>query len=468
MKKLFILITFLTGIQTQTISLKQFSSQIADVAERTNPAVVTILTEKKVKLGDLHGDVPFDNDFFRFFYPPQNPEKEYHTSALGSGVIVNARKGYIVTNNHVVEDMDEITVRLIDKREYKAEIVGRDPKTDIAVLKIDADDLTDLEFGDSDKLRVGEWVIAVGSPFTVNLSHTVTLGIVSAKGRGNILGRSDFYEDFIQTDAAINPGNSGGALLNLDGELVGINTAIYTGGFDRSNKGVGFAIPSNMVKKVMKDLIEKGRVIRAWIGVQIQPLDNANAKALGLNTRDGALIADVVENSPAEKAGLQTGDVILVFDGKKVHSVDHLRNIVSTSTPNKRYNLKIVRDGREKIVSVRLEEMPGDDVVLASTKHKVIDSSIGIKVKDISRSLLNEYGISGHPKGVIVTDVRPDSPAARVGIRPGDIITRVGTKPVSGAKEFKAMVKKAEKNDVVLLHVKRDDIARYVTIDLDD
>ncbi|MFQ6612197.1 MAG: Do family serine endopeptidase [Fidelibacterota bacterium] len=467
MRYLFVLITFLTGLQSQNIDLKEFSGQIADVAERTNPAVVTILTEKKVKLGDLHQEIPFNNDFFRFFNP-QNPEREFRTNALGSGVIVNSQKGYIVTNNHVVEDMDKVTVRLIDKREFKAEIVGRDPKSDVAILKIKADNLTDLGFGDSDKLRVGEWVIAVGSPFSVNLSHTVTLGIVSAKGRGNILGRSDFYEDFIQTDAAINPGNSGGALLNLDGELVGINTAIYTGGYDRSNKGVGFAIPSNMVKKVMKDLIEKGRVIRAWIGVQIQPLDDSNARALGLQTRDGALIADVVNNSPAEKAGLQTGDVILIFDGKKVHSVDHLRNIVSASTPNKRYDLKIVRDGRERAISVRLEEMPGDDVVLASTKQKIEDSSIGIKVKDISKTLLNEYGISGRPKGVIVINVQPGSPAARVGIRPGDIITRVGTKPVSGSREFKSMVKKAEKNDVVLLHVKRGNVARYVTIDLSE
>ena len=253
----------------------------------------------------------------------------------------------------------------MDKMEYNATIIGRDPKTDIAVLQINAKGLTDLDFGDSDKLRVGEWVIAVGSPFSANLSHTVTAGIVSAKGRGNII-QGDVYEDFIQTDAAINPGNSGGALLNSSGDLIGINTAIFTNGFDRSNKGVGFAIPSNMIKRVMSDLIDHGKVLRSWIGVQIQPIDDTAARALDVKTRSGALVADVVNKGPAEKAGVETGDVIVEFNNLKINSVDHLRNTVSSSKPNRSYDLVVIRDGRKKRLKVILEEMPGDDVVVSS------------------------------------------------------------------------------------------------------
>jgi serine protease Do len=300
---------------------------------------------------------------FRFFFN-QPRQREFKSTALGSGVIVDSRKGYIITNNHVVEDVDEITIRLLDKMEYNARIVGRDPKSDIAVLQIEARGLSDMSFGDSDKLRVGEWVIAVGSPFSANLSHTVTAGIVSAKGRGNIM-QGDVYEDFIQTDAAINPGNSGGALLNSAGDLIGINTAIYTNSFDRSNKGVGFAIPANMVKRVMSDLIDHGKVLRSWIGVQIQSIDETSAQALNLKKRSGALVADVVADGPAEKAGVETGDVIIEFNDVEVNSVDHLRNTVSSSAPNKRYDLIVIRDGRKKTIKVTLEELPGDEVLLS-------------------------------------------------------------------------------------------------------
>ena len=253
MKKVFITIIYLSAIYAQNAFLKQFSDQFADIAEKANPAVVTILTEKKIEVNQSNRNSPQD-DLFRFYFN-QPRQKEYKSSALGSGVIIDSKNGYIITNNHVVEDVDEITVRLLDKSEYEASIIGKDPKSDLAVIQIKAKGLSDLQLGDSDRLRVGEWVIAVGSPFSANLSHTVTAGIVSAKGRGNII-QGDIYEDFIQTDAAINPGNSGGALLNSSGDLIGINTAIYSNSyFDRGNKGVGFAIPSNMVEKVMSDLI---------------------------------------------------------------------------------------------------------------------------------------------------------------------------------------------------------------------
>ena len=467
MKKIIFLILLVGSISGQNSILKQFSDQFADIAEKANPAVVTILTEKKVDLGQLHGQLPQDNDFFKFFAPRMPRQREYKSTALGSGVIVNSRKGYVITNNHVVDDMDEITVRLLDKTEYKATVVGRDPKSDLAVLQIDARGLTDLDFGNSDKLRVGEWVIAVGSPFSANLSHTVTAGIVSAKGRGNII-QGDVYEDFIQTDAAINPGNSGGALLNSAGDLIGINTAIYTNSFDRSNKGVGFAIPSNMVKQVMADLIQHGKVLRSWIGVQIQPLNDSSARAMGLKSPDGALVSDVVKDGPAKKAGLKTGDVIIEFNHVQVKNVDHLRNTVSASKPNKRYDLIVIRDGRKKTLKVTLEEMPGDDALATVSRPPAQTNELGIQVSSLSQSVIREYDISKGEEGVIVIAVVEGSIAAEAGIRIGDLITRVGTKKCNSPRGFAALIKETQKKNMVMLHMKRDGVARYMTLELDD
>lgn len=467
MKKIIFMILLVGSISGQNSILKQFSDQFADIAEKANPAVVTILTEKKVDLGQLHGQLPQDNDFFKFFAPRMPRQREYKSTALGSGVIVNSRKGYVITNNHVVDDMDEITVRLLDKTEYKATVVGRDPKSDLAVLQIDARGLTDLDFGNSDKLRVGEWVIAVGSPFSANLSHTVTAGIVSAKSRGNII-QGDVYEDFIQTDAAINPGNSGGALLNSSGDLVGINTAIYTNSFDRSNKGVGFAIPSNMVKQVMADLIQHGKVLRSWIGVQIQPLNDSSARAMGLKSPDGALVSDVVKDGPAKKAGLKTGDVIIEFNDVKVKNVDHLRNTVSASKPNKRYDLIVIRDGRKKTLKVTLEEMPGDDALATVSRPPAQTNELGIQVSSLSQSVIREYDISKGEEGVIVIAVVEGSIAAEAGIRIGDLITRVGTKKCNSPRGFAALIKETQKKNMVMLHMKRDGVAQYMTLELND
>jgi len=467
MKKIIFMILLVGSISGQNSILKQFSDAFADIAEKANPAVVTILTEKKVDLGQLHGQLPQDNDFFKFFAPRMPRQREYKSTALGSGVIVNSRKGYVITNNHVVADMDEITVRLLDKTEYKATVVGRDPKSDLAVLQIDARGLTDLDFGNSDKLKVGEWVIAVGSPFSANLSHTVTAGIVSAKGRGNII-QGDVYEDFIQTDAAINPGNSGGALLNSAGDLIGINTAIYTNSFDRSNKGVGFAIPSNMVKRVMADLIQHGKVLRSWIGVQIQPLNDSSARAMGLKSPDGALVSDVVKDGPAKKAGLKTGDVIIEFNHVQVKNVDHLRNTVSASKPNKRYDLIVIRDGRKKTLKVTLEEMPGDDALATVSRPPAQTNELGIQVSSLSQSVIREYDISKGEEGVIVIAVVEGSIAAEAGIRIGDLITRVGTKKCNSPRGFAALIKETQKKNMVMLHMKRDGVARYMTLELDD
>ena len=463
MKKLFTTIFYLNIVFTQNVFLKQFSDQFADIAEKANPAVVTILTEKKIEINQSNRSTP-QEDLFRFYFN-QPRQREYKSSALGSGVIIDAKNGYIITNNHVVEDVDEITVRLLDKSEYKASIIGKDPKSDLAVIKIKAKGLADLQLGDSDNLRVGEWVIAVGSPFSANLSHTVTAGIVSAKGRGNII-QGDIYEDFIQTDAAINPGNSGGALLNSSGDLIGINTAIYSNGyFDRGNKGVGFAIPSNMVKKVMSDLIAYGEVVRSYIGVQIQPINDTAAKALDLKSRSGALVANVIEDGPADKAGIETGDVIVEFDGMMIKSVDHLRNNVSVSKPNNFYNLGVIRDGRKKSFKVKLEKMPNDDK-LALNVQTENSNELGIEVSNLNRLNRQEFGINSQDAGIVVTRVLSDSPSAEAGIQAGDLITRVGSRRCRTIKEFDALVKNTKRRGMLMLHIKRDGNAQYVTLDL--
>ena len=453
----------LSSALSQNAILKQFSDQFANIAEKVNPAVVTILTEKKIDISQSNRNSP-QEDLFRFYFN-QPRQREYKSSALGSGVILDAKKGYIITNNHVVEDVDEITVRLLDKSEYEATIIGKDPKSDLAVIKIKAKNLSDIALGDSDKLRVGEWVIAVGSPFSANLSHTVTAGIVSAKGRGNIL-QGDMYEDFIQTDAAINPGNSGGALLNSSGDLIGINTAIYSNGyFDRGNQGVGFAIPSNMVKKVMSDLINYGKVVRSYIGVQIQPIDDTSAKALGLKSSMGALVANVISDGPADKAGIETGDVIVEFDGMSIKSVDHLRNNVSISKPDASYSLTVVRDGRKKSFKVKLEKMPSDDQ-LAVENQKQSTNELGIEVSELNPSIRREYGVESQDFGIVVTKVLLDSPANEAGIQIGDLITRVGSRRCRSVKQFDSLVKNTKRRGMLMLHIKRDGNAQYVTLDL--
>ena len=447
-------------IFAQNSVLKQFSQAFADVAEKANPAVVTIITETEYKMEDFHQGLPFDNPFFF----PRNSPRKYRGRALGSGVIVEAEKGYILTNNHVVDKADEIKIKLMDKRVISATVVGTDPKSDLAVLQIKADNLSELELGNSDKLRVGDWVLAVGSPFSANLSHTVTAGIVSALGRSNVISSRDHYEDFIQTDAAINPGNSGGALLNMEGELVGINTAIATGGFEKANRGVGFAIPSNMAKKVMQDLITKGYVVRSWLGVYIQNVDDNVAKALKLSNRDGALVSDVVEESPAEKAGLEQGDVIVEFNDVLIYDSSHLKNIVSSTPPGTLSKVIIFRDEKKKSVNVTLEEIKkSDDKTIASMPLN--DRDFGLEVKDVNKTLVEKYGVPME-QGVVVINVIPNSEAFDAGIQEGDLITRVGTEKIKSKREFKSQLKKAKKQGSVLLLVSRDDVSRFVALEV--
>ena len=458
MIRILVLTFFITSsLFSQNSVVQQFSDSFADVAEQAKPAVVTIITDKIMK-------VP-NNDLYFFFNPYMDPngEREYKTNALGSGVIVDARNGYIITNNHVVEDMDNIKVKLFDKREYKAEIMGTDPKSDLAILKIEADNLRQLKLGDSDKLRVGEWVMAVGSPFSENLSHTVTTGIVSAMGRSNII-RGQSYEDFIQTDAAINPGNSGGALLNMKGELIGINTAIATGGYEKSNRGVGFAIPSNMTERIMSDLIDKGYVTRSWLGVYIQPLDADAAKALEINSRDGALVTQVVGDSPAELGGVQEGDVIIRFDNKNITDPSNLRNIVSLMPPGSKSDVVVFRNGSKKNLSVVLQELKdGKQVAVKSNSSN--ESVLGLELKEKNRDLMDKYSIDEDDGKIVVVSVDVNSEAADKGLVEGDVIKRVGTQQVNSLKEFKKKEKASRKRGSLLLLVKKNDgSSRFVTL----
>jgi len=442
----FVFLIFIGNLFAQNSVVQQFSKAFADVAEDAKPAVVTIITDKIMK-------VP-NNDLYFFFNPYMDPnsEREYKTNALGSGVIVDSKNGYILTNNHVVEDMDNIKVKLIDKREYNAEIMGTDPKSDLAILKIEAEDLKELKLGNSDKLRVGEWVMAVGSPFSENLSHTVTTGIVSALGRSNII-RGQSYEDFIQTDAAINPGNSGGALLNMQGELVGINTAIATGGYERSNRGVGFAIPSNMAERIMSDLIDKGYVTRSWLGVYIQPLDADAANALEMESRDGALVTQVVEDSPAEVGGVEEGDVIINFDNRKITDPSNLRNIVSLMPPGTNSKVVVFRNGSKKILDVVLQELQDGKPIAARTRSG--SSVLGLEVKEINNVLKNKYNIKDNDGSLIIVSVDPNSEAADKGLTEGDIIKRVGTQQVNSLKQFKKKEKASRKKGSLLLLIKK-------------
>ena len=465
MKKTILIFLLFSSITiAQNSIVQQFSNAFADVAEKANPAVVTVLTDKIVKMQQFNPNNPFQ---FNHPFSPNNGQQERHLNALGSGVIVDALNGYILTNNHVVDDVDEIQVKLIDKRVFDAELVGSDPKSDLAILKIKADNLNSIKLGDSDKLRVGEWVMAVGSPFSASLSHTVTTGIVSASGRSNILGNSRNYENFIQTDAAINPGNSGGALLNMDGDLIGINTAIATGGYEKANRGVGFAIPSNMASKIMNDLIQKGYVVRAWLGVFIQELDDATARALNLNIRDGALISDVIEDSPAKKSGIKEGDLIIYFDGEKVKNPSNLKNLVSSTAPGTKSKITLIREGKELTITVLLEEMDNDDPLVKNTDSSSGFKQFGLDVRELTNQYRNKYGISEIDDGLVIISVNPNSDASNKGVKTGDIIKRVGSKKVNNVKDFNRLIDQTKINDTILLLIKKPNgNSRFITLKL--
>lgn len=432
------------------------------VAKQAKAAVVNISSVKKEGRGAERFSTPFfDDPFFRRFFGEEferrnsPPPRQHQEQGLGSGVIVTPN-GYIITNNHVVEDADELTVSLPDKRTYKAKVIGTDPKTDVAVVKIDASGLPSLSWGDASQLQVGEMVLAVGNPF--GLSQTVTMGIISAVGRAN-MGIVD-YEDFIQTDAAINPGNSGGALVNLNGELIGINTAIFTqsGGY----MGIGFAIPSNMAKSVMDSLIQHGKVVRGWIGVSIQEVTQDLAKEFGAADTNGALLADIIDDGPAAKAKLERGDIITSYQGKAINDPSHLRSLVAETPPGTPVRLSVWREKATKEITVTIGEQPKE---LASTKHseslKGNHALAGITVEEMKpdRSRRSQF-----QTGVVVTEIAPDSPAERAGLRRGDLIREINRKPVKHVRDFERLTKELTPKSPVLLLLVRGNTTIFLSI----
>jgi serine protease Do len=448
-------------LSTDIVKAKKTSKAFIDVAKFVKPCVVSVSSSKilKTQFNQFYG-LPFE---FFFGQPYRDrgqkpPEREYRQEGLGSGVIVSIT-GYILTNSHVVAEADEITVTLMGNREVEAEVVGMDKLADIAVLKLkeDISDLPVASLGNSNDVEVGEWVLAIGNPFSKKLSHTVTAGIVSAKGRNAGI---NVYENFIQTDASINPGNSGGALVNLRGEVIGINTAIMSrsGG----NIGIGFAIPINMAKKVMEDLIYHGKVSRGWLGIKMQPLEKNLGEALGLEDNNGVLFQDVLKNTPAEKAGIKSGDVIIGVDDVQIKTTEELQNLIGNTSPGTKVKIKIIRNKKEKIFKVKLDERTADVTGEESIISK--EDLIGIKVRNLTPGLAQQYKLDSDDKGALIVSVKPRSSAASADLRTGDLIQRIDQDEIENVSDYKKTVKGVKVGKSLLFYIKRGDINLYVGI----
>lgn len=433
-------------------------SQLPDfvpLAKKLGPVVVNISTTQTVKQRStppttppqpFGGDDPFSEFWKRFFGDP-SPQGPFRRQGLGSGFIID-RDGTILTNNHVIENAERIMVKLQDDREFEGKVIGRDGKTDIAVLKIDAKgDLPVAPLGDSNRLEVGEWVVAMGSPF--GLTNTITAGIVSAKGRSIGAGP---YDDFIQTDASINPGNSGGPLANMRGEVVGISTAIFsrTGG----NMGIGFAIPINSVKELLPELKAKGKVTRGWLGVAIQQVTPELAASLGISPARGALVASVAEGGPAEKAGVKVGDVIVEYDGKPIKDSNQLPIVVARTEVGKKVQLKVLRDKKEIRITVPIAELKDEEIVASTPKRE----DLGLTVQQLTPQIARSLGLK-RVEGVVITSVDPQSPAAEAGLRQGDVILEVNRKPIGSLSDFeKAVGGNKDKNLLFLIRRGESDL----------
>lgn len=432
----------------------RINTNMTDLVKNTLPAVVSIATEIVYKLRGRNRNDHI-NDFFEYFFN-QPFGREFKQQGMGSGFLIS-KNGYILTNNHVVENADEITVQLQGGDEYKAKIIGRDPKTDMALIKIEAGkNLPFLILGDSDDLEIGHTVVAMGNPF--GLSQTVTKGIISQKGRKDInpSGRK-IYANFIQTDASINPGNSGGPLLNIYGEVVGINTAIAQG------NGIGFAIPINMTKTLLPQLLT-GRIERSWIGIQLQHMTPELADSLGLKHAKGALIASVVPGSPAEKAGLRSEDVVIAFNGKEVETESDLAWMASMYGVGKKVQVKVWRDGKNKMITLTLGKMPSTRIAEDGSVETQQDdrvSSMGMELVDPNQQILKKLDVKDG-KGTLVAKVDPGSIAARAGLRPGDLIRKVNTTQIKNSSHFKSTVDKLPKGKTVRLFINRDKIALFI------
>lgn len=427
--------------------LKSMEQAFIKVANDAVPSVVNISTTPKINQKDQSGKKPFFHNFFEDIFPiiPNGSE-----ISLGSGVIIS-EKGYIVTNEHVIRDSGEITVRLFDSNEYKAKVIGADPKTDIAVLKISAKrKFVSARFGDSSILRVGQWAIAVGNPFGLN--STVTVGVISGKGRTDI--GIETYEDFIQTDASINPGNSGGPLLNLDGEVIGINTAVISSG-----QGIGFAIPIKLVRSITEQIIKTGGVRRGWLGVGIQDLTDDLAASFGIPEQKGVLVNNVFEGSPAKKAGLKRGDVVYSFNGKPVRSVREFQRMVATYEVGKKADIDLMRGGEKISLEAVITDSPKDSDVF-SFKQPEADI-LGLVVGDIPEAIRRINGITG---GVRIEAVDPEAPAYLAGIRKEDIIIDLNRKKVKGVGDYRSIIESVEEGDVLSALVLREGRTLYLAI----
>ena len=458
-------------------TLKNLGNAFADITASTSPAVVFIRIEKKMdgrnmRFGGRGGDIP-DDLFERFFGIPSQPDSQGQRRpevvpendvpvpvGQGSGFIISA-DGYIITNHHVVDEADNIVVQLDDGREFVAEVIGSDEGTEVAVIKIDAKDLPTLTLGDSDNLRVGEWVLAIGNPF--GLSHSVTAGIVSARGRSEVGLRTDgFFADFIQTDAAINPGNSGGPLINLDGQVVGLNTAILSrsGGY----MGIGFAIPMNMVKYITDQLIENGEVVRGFLGINIQDLDAITSQSFE-GVDQGVLVAQVIEGTPAAESDLRRGDVIVELNGKPTKSAGTFKSHISIIAPGKVAKIGIVREGERLDKEVTIGERPTDLGAPDAEPGVSKSQTLGISVQNLTDELAERFGYET-AEGVVITNVTPNSPAARAGLRPGMVVEEVNRTQVKNADEFKAAIEGLDEQNSVLLLVREGEYSRFVPLKL--
>ncbi len=449
--------TVATGAEAEVKPYPHAPTSFTELVDRVAHVVVNISTTKVIQRGPTpHPFGPrgpfrdfFGDDFFERFFG-QIP-KERRQRSLGSGVIIDPNKGFILTNNHVVANADEITVRLDDGKEYNAEVVGRDPKTDLALIKTKKrlDVAAGAPLGDSNKAKVGEWVMAIGNPF--GLERTVTVGILSAKGR--VIGAGP-YDDFLQTDAAINPGNSGGPLFNIKGEVVGINTAIVATG-----QGIGFAIPINLAKELLPQL-EKGKVTRGWLGVSIQEVTEEIAKSFKLTDAKGALVAEVIEDSPAERGGMERGDIIVAFNEQEVATPNELQRIVANTTPNKRVKVKVIREGKAKTLTVKVGTMPDEVPEIAKT----ITTDLGLTVQSLTPELAEQFEWPRDEKGALITAVEPGSSGGDAGLRRGDLIKEINREAVESAADYGRLLEKAKEGESLLFFIKRGSRTFYVTV----